>query len=140
MRSYILPALLVMAMTGAPLSADEGADRFDAVTAAPDSHEVLLENDHVRVLHVVVAPGTTEPIHDHRWPSVMYFEQAQPITYITYALVDGQPTETQRNDAPAEAMTGALAVPPEGLHAIYNRGSAPFIALRVEFKDTPPGK
>ena len=59
---------------------------FEAVTAAPNSHRVLFEDDRIRVLRVEVAPGATEPIHDHRWPSVMYFEQPQPITYIAYEL------------------------------------------------------
>lgn len=38
---------------------------FDAVAAAPNSHQVLLENESVRVLRVTIAPGATEPVHDH---------------------------------------------------------------------------
>jgi hypothetical protein len=37
---------------------------------APKSHRVLFENAFVRVLEVIVAPGTTEPMHHHRWPSL----------------------------------------------------------------------
>jgi hypothetical protein len=44
----------------------------DAVAAAPGNHKVLLENDKVRVLDVTVAPGEVEPVHAHRWPSVLY--------------------------------------------------------------------
>ncbi len=33
----------------------------------------------------------------------MYFEQPQPITYITYKLINGKPVETERFDAPAFA-------------------------------------
>lgn len=107
---------------------------FDAVVAAPNSHRVLLEDDQIRVLRVEVAPGATEPVHDHRWPSVMYFEQPQPITYITYKLIDGKPIETERFDAPSLAKTQTVRGDPEGLHAVMNRGSAPFVAVRVEFK------
>jgi len=44
----------------------------DAVIAAPKNHRILLENENVRVLDVTVAPGETEPVHSHRWPSVLY--------------------------------------------------------------------
>ncbi len=107
---------------------------FDAVAAAPNSHRVLLEDEKIRVLRVEVAPGVTEPVHDHRWPSVMYFEQSQPITYITYKLINGKPVETERFDAPAFATSQTLRGEPEGLHAVINRGSAPFVAIRIEFK------
>lgn len=64
----------------------------------------------------------------------MYFEKAQPITYIVYELKDGLPVEARRMEAPAEALTGAASSPPEGLHAVHNRGIETFTALRVEFK------
>jgi hypothetical protein len=45
-------------------------DGFDAVQVAPHSHRVLFENAFIRVLEVTVAPGTREPMHHHRWPSI----------------------------------------------------------------------
>lgn len=119
--------ILLLAIQAAPAS-------LDAVAAAPNSHRVLLEDDKIRVLRVEVAPGVTEPVHDHRWPSVMYFEQPQPITYITYKLINGKPVETERFDAPAFAKSQTVRGEPEGLHAVTNRGSAPFVAIRIEFK------
>jgi len=111
---------------------------FDAVTAAPGSHKVLMEDDDIRVLRVKVDPGATEPVHEHQWPSVMYFEQPQPITYIEYKLVDGVPVETDRIDAPALAVGQTVRTGPEGLHAVQNRGTAPFLAVRIEFKKGEP--
>lgn len=108
---------------------------FDAVAAAPKSHRVLLEDEHIRVLRVEVAPGATEPVHEHRWPSIMYFEQPQPITYITYKLDQGRAVEVKRVDAPALTRSQTVRGEPEGLHAVMNRGTMPFIAVRVEFKD-----
>jgi predicted metal-dependent enzyme (double-stranded beta helix superfamily) len=119
--------ILLLAIQAAPAS-------FDAVAAAANSHRVLLENEKIRVLRLEVAPGVTEPVHDHRWPSVMYFEQPQPITYITYKLINGKPVETERFDAPAFAESQTVRGEPEGLHAVTNRGSAPFVAIRIEFK------
>ena len=48
----------------------------DAVIAAPKNHKVLMENDHVRVLDVTIPPGEKEPLHSHRWPSVLYIISA----------------------------------------------------------------
>ena len=45
---------------------------LDAMIAAPDHHEVLLENDRVRVLDSRVRPGDATPVHTHRWPAVLY--------------------------------------------------------------------
>lgn len=131
MQHVLSLAILIATMTSANASAKD----FDAVAAAPSSHRVLMEDDKIRVLRVEVAPGATEPVHDHRWPSVMYFEQPQPITYIEYKLVDGRPIEIRRSDAPALEATQTVRGEPEGLHAVMNRGTAPFLAVRVEFKD-----
>src|SRR5687768_16151524 len=48
----------------------------DAVIAAPENHKILLESENVRVLEVTVLPGETEPVHSHRWPSVLYIQAA----------------------------------------------------------------
>ncbi|AMJ66661.1 hypothetical protein [Hymenobacter sp. PAMC 26628] len=50
-------------------------DSLDAVVAAPQFHRILFENDRVRVLEVTVGPHQREPVHTHRWPSVLYKEQ-----------------------------------------------------------------
>ncbi|GMN04382.1 SMP-30/gluconolactonase/LRE family protein [Altererythrobacter sp. MTPC7] len=49
---------------------------LEATVAAPDNHRILLETDQVRVLEVTLAPGEEEPLHFHRWPSVLYIQQA----------------------------------------------------------------
>src|SRR4051812_17147322 len=48
---------------------------LDALTAAPDHHRLLLENDHVRVLEVHIPAGATVPLHTHCWPSVLHLIQ-----------------------------------------------------------------
>ncbi len=102
--------MFLLAIQAAPAS-------FDAIVAAPNSHRVLLEDDTIRVLRVEVAPGATEHVHDHQWPSVTYLEQPQPITYIAYKLVDGKPVETKRFDAHSLAKSQTVKGEPEGLHA-----------------------
>jgi hypothetical protein len=49
---------------------------LDAVKAAPETHMVIFENEHVRVLEVTIAPHSKEePIHTHCWPSTLYIQQ-----------------------------------------------------------------
>ncbi len=50
--------------------------RTDALAAAPQNHKLLFENDEVRVLEVTVPPGVREPLHVHRYPSVLYYVSA----------------------------------------------------------------
>ena len=66
-------------------------DDLDACIAAPASHHVLFENDAVRVLEVIIEPGTREPIHTHRAPSVMIVDRPARIRYDTG---DALPYET----------------------------------------------
>ena len=37
----------------------------DATVAAPEAHQVVMENDHVRVLRALAAPGHKSPMHSH---------------------------------------------------------------------------
>jgi hypothetical protein len=39
---------------------------------APANHQLLLENDRVRVLLTTIPRGAITPVHTHRWPSVEY--------------------------------------------------------------------
>jgi hypothetical protein len=47
-------------------------DSLDALAAAPQYDELVIENARVRVLIVRIAPGSIVPVHTHRWPSVVY--------------------------------------------------------------------
>ncbi|HEY3827010.1 MAG TPA: hypothetical protein VGL82_20785 [Bryobacteraceae bacterium] len=47
-------------------------DSLDAVTAAPQHHKLVLDNDRVRVLDTHIPAGDLVPVHTHRWPAVYY--------------------------------------------------------------------
>lgn len=111
---------------------------FDAVVAAPASHIVLLENERVRVLRIVVAPGAAEPVHIHPWPSVLHVEAAQPLIYLSYTAGPGGLRETGRVRLMPRAEPRTEWLDPEGLHAVENVGSDAYLALRVELK--PAGR
>jgi hypothetical protein len=107
-------------------------DATDALTAAPLSHKVLFENADVRVLEVTVAPHTSESMHTHVWPSVMYVYQAASIRYSTPSNT-GQPSVPPPNGKPAPRL-----LKPEGLHSVENLGDTAFRAIRVELKLANP--
>jgi len=47
-------------------------DALDAVSAAPQYHRVVLENERIRVLDTRIPVGEIVPVHTHRWPAVYY--------------------------------------------------------------------
>jgi hypothetical protein len=64
-------ALAGAAIAQSATEACEWPTDLDAVTAAPENHEVLLEDEHVRVLDVTVGPGEREEAHTRCLPSVI---------------------------------------------------------------------
>lgn len=110
-------------------------DSLDAVVAAPGSHFVLMENDSVRVVEVVVAPGEREPVHTHCWPSVMLVDRAARIRYYGE---DDEPAFESPKRSPGETAEEppprAIWMEPEGPHAVENVDTVPYHAIRVEWK------
>lgn len=106
---------------------------LDAVVAAPTSHIVLMENDAVRILRVVIAPGHKEPAHTHQWPSTFILVHPARIRY--YDANDHFQFET---DGTA-AQFATESVGPEGLHSVENIDSRPYEALRIEYKKSSEG-
>lgn len=47
-------------------------DELDGITADPDHHTVLFENDEVRVIETRIAAGELTRVHTHLAPTVMY--------------------------------------------------------------------
>ncbi|TYL38393.1 hypothetical protein CV102_11310 [Natronococcus pandeyae] len=111
-------------------------ESLDAAEAAPDSHRILLENDRVRVVEVVIPPGEKEPVHTHRWPSVMMTDRAARIRYydeneeLAYESPERADGETATRSPPETEW-----MEPEGPHAVENIDSVPYHAVRVELKN-----
>jgi len=99
----------------------------DALAAAPGHHKLLFENDDVRVLEVTVPPGVREPLHAHRYPSVLYYLSAAHMKEYS----PGVPAvDRGRKD------DGAVIFLPVGPpHQMENLESGkPLKAIRVELK------
>ncbi len=103
-------------------------EELDAVTAAPDNHEIIFENDRVRVLRVTIQPGELEKQHTHKWesvftitsfPEIIYYDDKGEARVVNPGRREGVPFWVER----------------EGLHAVENRGDRLFEGTRIELKD-----
>ncbi len=109
-------------------AAGEGSD---AMFAAPAYHQLLFENDRVRVLDTVIESGDTVPLHTHRWPSVMYVMSFSD--FVRYdadgnILLDSRTLDSKPK--PGEAMWS----PPLGPHTLENVGTGELRVITVELK------
>lgn len=104
----------------------------DAVISAPEHHKVLMENDEVRVLEVTLAPGAVEPVHHHRWPSVLYITEAGD-----FIDRDGEGNvimDTREMPAPL-VFPLTMWKDPEAPHSVENLSTTTTIRLiRMELK------
>lgn len=104
---------------------------LDAMTAAPDHHAVLLENEHVRILDTRLGPGERTPVHAHQWPAGLYI-----LSWSDFLRRDEQDAVVmdsrtmERRPAPGEALWIAPLVP----HSVENIGTAELHIIAVEVK------
>lgn len=106
-------------------------DSLDAIVAAPQNHKVVLENDKVRVLDVTVQPGEREPVHGHKWPSVLYIMSEDNIRDYDAEgklIYDSTTDKNKRTPPYTEWME------PQAPHAVENLSKTPLRLLRVELK------
>jgi len=111
-------------------------DSLDAVKAAPENHHVVYEDSTVRVLQVLLDGHKVEPIHTHKWKSIMWITKpAVPCTIYQYGLdKNGKFAATDSVNVPKMDTNIGFPNDPEGPTGIKNLGSDNGIAYRVEFK------
>jgi len=112
--------------------ADQSLHSLDAMSAAPDHHEVLLENDRVRVLDTRLSPGERTPIHTHQWPAVLYI-----ISWSDFIRYDpeGNILVDSRSMGLAPAVGTSLWSGPLLPHYVHNVGDQMLHVIAVELKD-----
>jgi hypothetical protein len=147
MRLIAIAALVLGASAGAAaqqglppeaMFCHPGSYPYDAVAAAPYSHKVLFEDEHVRVLEINLPALATEPIHIHALPSVIMGETGgaggAKFRYTQYEMKDGKFVEVAHNDVEPSAGYRAVWSGPEGPHAITNIGQVGVKFQRIEIK------
>jgi hypothetical protein len=107
---------------------------LDGAKVAPETHKVIFENEHVRVLEVKIPPHSNEPVHTHCLPSTLYVQQ---IGDIIVRDPDGklifdsrQMKETEKQKVPF-----VLWNPGEGPHSDENPDDVPIKIIQIEHKD-----
>jgi oxalate decarboxylase/phosphoglucose isomerase-like protein (cupin superfamily) len=97
----------------------------DAIKVAPDLHEVIFENDKLRVLKVRVKPGDVADMHWHP-------------ENINYILAGGKLRFTKPDGAVVEVelTEGQVTSSPAGSHAVENTGDTEVQTVQVELKET----
>jgi hypothetical protein len=103
---------------------------LDALTAAPENHKLLFENDSVRILDTSIAAGQTTPLHTHRWPAALYI-----LNWSDFVRRD-EHSQTVLDSrkltpiAPGCALWTASLVP----HTLENIGTSELRVIAVELK------
>lgn len=109
---------------------------LDARIAAPEHHEILMENDHVRVLDTRISPGDRTPVHTHRYPSVLYILSWSD--FVRYDA-DGMLVLDSRTLASEPEKGSALWSDPLGPHSAHNVGTKELRVIAVEMKSSRAG-
>jgi predicted metal-dependent enzyme (double-stranded beta helix superfamily) len=103
---------------------------LDAMAAAPDHHEILFENDRVRILDTRLAPGQQTPIHAHEWPAALYV-----LSWSDFLRRDKQGNIlVDSRDRATPALGSGLWIEPLPPHSVENIGSADLHIVAIEVK------
>jgi quercetin dioxygenase-like cupin family protein len=107
------------------------AHPLDAMSAAPDHHSVLLENDQVRILDTRLRPGEQTPIHAHEWAGALYV-----LSWSDFIRRDAEGTilADSRTLSSAPSPGDALWLPPLPPHQVENVGDRDLHIIAVELK------
>jgi hypothetical protein len=112
----------------------EWPPELDALTAAPGNHQLLLENDRVRVLLTTIPRGATTPVHTHRWPSVEYVLSSS--NFVRRDADQNVLLDTRAADA-APHISDVLWSDPFPPHSLENVGDTELRVIMVEIKQRP---
>jgi hypothetical protein len=105
-------------------------DPIDALSAAPENHRLLFENDKVRILDTHVAPGSATPVHAHEWPAALY---VLSWSEFVRRAEDGTILADSRG-RPAPDLGSGLWIDPLPPHSVENVGSTDLRIIAVEVK------
>ena len=94
---------------------------LDGVKVAPETHKVIFDNEHVRVLEVTIPPHSKEAVHTHCLPSTLYVQQ---IGDIVVGDPDGKITFDSRQMKESEKQKAPFV--------LLNAGEGP------HWDETPP--
>ena len=106
-------------------------DDLDGVTAAPDHHRVLFENEVVRVIETTIRAGDRTPVHTHLAPTAMYVISG---SHFVRRDPDGAVMLDTRAD-PAFVLPRVMFSPGTPPHTLENTGPDDLVVIGVELLD-----
>ena len=112
-------------------STDKLADYFP-LTAAPDYHKPVFENESVLVLDVSIPAGATVPAHVHPWPAV--FITLQPAHLVFRNLAAEVVREIRPPSETLDTPKVEWREPDAEPASVTNVGTTALRALRIELK------
>ncbi len=133
MRSlkYFLATIAVVLLV-CLVSMAQWKPELDSTKADPQHHQVVFENDQVRVVHYLIAPGDKTAKHSHP-------ESVNILLTDAHARVTGEDGKT----TDSQGKAGATAWRPAVTHVFENVGDKPIEGVLVEPKKPhsarPPG-
>jgi hypothetical protein len=106
-------------------------DTLDALTAAPEHHRLVFENERVRVLEVRIGSGEIVPLHTHRWPAVLYLQG-----WSEHVRRDdsGKVILDSRETVCPPRIPSAVWCEPLSPHSVENVGATELLVLSIELK------
>ncbi len=106
-------------------------EELDAMTAAPEHHKLLLENESVRVLDTCIPPGERTAVHTHKWPATYYvISWSDFIRYDDKGNVMLDSRNLNKALSPGTAMWSEPLIP----HSLENCGTQDIRVISVEIK------
>ena len=102
---------------------------LDAMTAAPDHHAILPENDRVRILDTRLAAGASTPVHSHHWPAALYV-----LSWSEFVRRDAEGNVVVDSRLVDAAPGSALWIPALAPHSVENVGDADLHVIAIELK------
>ena len=121
----------IVAIARAGVSPDPAAE-YLPLTAAPEYHKAVLENEFVLVLDVSIPAGASVPAHVHPWPAV--FITLQGAHLIFRSLAGEVVRETVPQSAPLAEPRVEWREADVQPASVTNVGDGAMRALRIELK------
>jgi hypothetical protein len=112
---------------------------YDSIRASPNTHRLLYEDDHVRLVEVSVRPGESENLHADLYPSVLAFDTVSVPPNIRMRYLDPASPRNGQDRTESTAPAG-LSFPtcattgPQDPYALTNQGTTLIHFYRIEFK------
>jgi hypothetical protein len=107
-------------------------ETLDALSAAPEHHRLVYENERARVLEVRIRPGEIVLLHTHRWPGVLYLQ-----SWSDHVRRDdaGNVIFDSREAGSPPKIPSVVWCEPLRPHSVENVGASELLVLSIEIKD-----